>query len=128
MGEDRNPGKFFSGGKINVKTGEFEYFTEFPQIYKDYNWGAIRYYFPYFTSNDNNQIVVSYPASHDLFVYDIKKNTRKIIKSGSSLFNKIEPYSNKKELVLDLKNEYIKYYDTNYAYDGITYDRKRKLY
>ncbi|MBN2755851.1 MAG: DUF4221 family protein [Bacteroidales bacterium] len=120
--------KLYSGGKINLKTGKFEYFTEFPEIYRNYNWGAMRYYFPYITINKLKQIVVSYPACHDIFVYDTKKGTKKRIKSGSSLFKTIKPYSDKKEIVLELKSEYMKYYEQNYAYGDISYDRRRKLY
>ena len=120
--------KLYSGGKINLKSGKFEYFTEFPEIYHNHNWGGVRYYYPYITVNDLEQVVVSYPACHDLLVYDTKKGTKKRIKSGSSLFKTIKPYSNKKEFILNLKEEYIKYYKQNYAYNDIAYDKRRKLY
>ena len=120
--------KLYSGGKINLKTGEFEYFTEFPEIYQKNNWGGLSYYFPYMIANNLQQIIISYPACHDIFVYDIKNGTKKRIRSGSSLFKTIKPYSNKKELILELKSEYMKYYEQNFAYGDISYDKKRKLY
>lgn len=128
IGENKISGKLFSGGKLNIKTGRFEYFTEFPAIYNSYNWGAIYYYFPYITTNDHGQLIISYPACHDLYIYNLKNGKNEIVNGGSSLFSTIKPFSNKKELVLELKAEYTKYFDLNYAYGIISYDKKRKMY
>lgn len=128
MGENKTSKKLFSGGRLNLKTGDFEYFTEFPPIYNKYNWGAMYYYFPHVAMNNKGQLVVSYPASHDLYVYDLNAGKHKSVNAGSSMFSVIKPFSRKKELKKELKGEYSKYYYTNYSYAKIMYDKKEQLY
>lgn len=128
MGESKISGKLFSAGKLNLKDGTTEFLTEYPSIYHKYNWGAMYYYFPSLTINDNKQLIISYPVSHKLYVYDLITEKKESVNGGSSLFLKISPFSNKKEEKPELKSEYTKYYQLNYAYGGIAYDKKRKLY
>ncbi len=128
MGEDKVKGKLFSSARLDLKNGGTEFVTEFPSIYHQYNWGAISHYFPAVTMNDKEQLVISYPACHKLYVYDLNTNTQKVVNGGSSLFEKVKPFSKEKKYREELRDEYAKYYQTNYVYGDIAYDKKRKVY
>ncbi len=128
LGESTNKGKLFSSARLNLKSGVKEYVTEFPSIYNKYHWGFWAYNYPYITFNSKEQMIISYPACHQLYLYDIHTKKQKAVNAGSSLFKNIPPFSNKKEIKAELKDEYIKHYQTNYAYGIIAYDKKHKLY
>lgn len=62
----------------NKKTN---FFINYPKIYKDYNWGGIQYRFVFNTFNKkSNSIILSFPASHELYVYNLKNGEYKSFK------------------------------------------------
>lgn len=128
MGEGRVLGKLFSGGKLDLSNGNVEYFTEYPNLYQKQNWGGMNCYFPFFTSNEKGLLVVSYPVSHNLYVYNLKTGEKNTVNAGSSLFRVVSPFPDKKIFKQELRDEYVRYFETNYFYGSITYDKKQKRY
>lgn len=128
MGERYTQGRLFSSGKLDFRNGDVEYFTEFPNLYQRYNWGGMNCYFPFLTSDGEGQLILSYPVCHNLYIYNLRTGAKNIISAGSSLFDFISPFPDEKKFKQELRDEYVKYFETNYFYGSITYDKKQKRY
>jgi hypothetical protein len=117
------------GISLNLATHKYSYFMDFPKIYYKYNWGGLYYRMPYMTANKYSDIVFSFPASHNLYIYNTLTKNIKSIPGGSSLVKEILPFSDNQDIkVTMIKEELINYYFNNPSYSFITFDKYRNLY
>ena len=128
--EDEHPKDRASFILLDVESGEYKYIWDIPEAYYNYNWGGLGMRSQY---NDvvleKNLIVVSYPISDDLYVYNIKTKTLQLKSAKSTLFSKVTPFKKDKKWFGALaKMDYLKYFYENYSYEAILYDKYRKLY
>lgn len=115
------------GIKYNLSKKEISYFIDYPSIYRKHNWGSTNFRAVYHTFNQEKLLlIISFPASHQIVIYDLKNDRINSIYSGKYGCKNIKYYSQKKGKV-ERENR-IKYYYTNPIYDAIYYDKYRNLY
>lgn len=119
-----------TGVCLDLQSKEVSYFMDYPKMYYQGNWGGMYYRDVYATGNsDDNELVFSFPACHELYIYNVISKV--IIKEsgGSNSFESIKPFSKDVQLqIVKIKDEVINYYFKNYSYSFIVFDKKRKLY
>lgn len=115
---------------FNIDNKEYNYFMDYPKKYYQYHWGGMYYRDVYMTGNSNKEVLVfSFPASNELYTYDIKTKELTERQGGSNTFKNIIPFSNDLTLpIAKIKEEVTAYYFENYSYASIAYDKTNKLY
>ena len=99
----------------------------YPKIYGDpkeitESWGTFSYRVVPYDLNDNNQMVLSFPADDSISVYDVVTHKTKRYFAGYSKEDIIKPLR-KKTMVGDMEH-----YLENTQYAGIFFDKYRELY
>lgn len=129
VGEKKDIKNKPSGICLDMNTKEYNYFMDIPEKYFKYYWGGLYSWLVYATSNNKSQVVYSYPACHEVYVYDVNTQKSKSFPGGSSLIEEIEPLSEKRmTLVPEIKDEATKYFFNNNSYELIKYDKYRDCY
>lgn len=100
----------------------------YPAIYGDMDkinerWGTFSYRVTPYTLNDKNEMIVSFPASDDISVYNIKDDSYQIFFAGYSSETDITSLSLGSSQT-DLHRQYLE----QYQYAGILYDKYHDLY
>jgi hypothetical protein len=102
--------------------------VDYPKFYNEHNWGWGNYRAVYSHVQDN-KILYSFPASHNIYCYDITNKNVTEYNAGSSLIKEIRPFANKKEdYVPAAKIDYTKYFWENPSYFKTIYDPYSKMY
>lgn len=101
----------------------------YPQHYSLFNWGGGLFYrLPYYTTTcDKDKILISFPASHDLYSYDLSDGEIEIYYGGSNEIIEITsfPFRKNKIVSSNLEREW---YMNNPSFEGIYYDKYKELY
>lgn len=69
---------------------------DYPKFYYEHNWGWGNYRVVY-SHVQGNKILYSFPASHNVYCYDIANKKVMEYNAGSSLIKKIQPFAKDKE-------------------------------
>lgn len=113
---------------INIKDKAMKYSVFYPEQYSMYNWGGgFTYRMPYYDVNDNDELIVSFAADHNVQVYPIHENVATDYYAGSNEIDKILSFPNPKDSHID-EDKAWQWYMTNSSYQNILYDKYRKLY
>ena len=114
---------------FDTQTKEEKYLCDYPPCYQQFNWlGSLFYRQPYYTLADQ-LAVISFPASHEVYSYDLKNDTYKASFAGSKEISKIYSYPISKKLFYEVSSsKEKKWYMTNASYEGIFYDKYREVY
>ncbi|WP_321977930.1 DUF4221 family protein [Aureibaculum sp. 2210JD6-5] len=131
-------GELFTGGrghkqrktilKLDTDDKQLSYHINYPDLYNKFNWGATYYYMTSSTYNPLTQsLIVNFPISHNLYVYDLVSEKGRYVYAGSSYIKSIEPFSKDKSDFVD-SNKRLIYYITNSSYISIFYDRYKDVY
>lgn len=114
----------------NLTEGKTTFKLDYPKIYKDYNWAGLSYRKVYNTYNPKTKsIIISYPASHKVYVYNITNGIYTSYYSGSKNIHNISPFSINKDWYGALaKQDYITFFYKNPSYSEIYYDKYKDLY
>lgn len=101
----------------------------YPQYYSQFNWGGGLFYrLPYYTTtDDNNRIIVSFPASHDLYSFDLSSGNIDTFYGGSNEISKITSFPFRKDKIVS-NNLEREWYMNNPSFEGIYYDKYKELY
>lgn len=111
---------------FSMDSNSQRFVVNYPEQYKEYNWGgSFTYRMPYFCYN-NNELIISFPASHELIKYSIATKRQSSYYSGSAIINGIKPFHIKKSI--DDKSFVWSWYMSNPSYEGVFYDKYRNLY
>ena len=129
LGEgDYKKGDRPQGIKYNLGSGKYKYFMDQPEEYYSKNWGGLYYKQSFMTGNGSDEYIFSFPAIHDLIIYNSTTNKRKRVCAGSSKIEEIKPFSKSKTNSPSIKDELVKYYFTNPSYSCVSFDKKNNLY
>lgn len=115
--------------ELNLKNGKVANHINYPTIYKKYDWGGTMCYrLPYFTINDKDEFVISFPADHNLITGNLSNcdNIRSIVHPSNNI--EIKPYNKFKRFIYRSASDVWDWYMTNYSYEGIVYDKYKLLY
>lgn len=112
---------------MDFESGNSEFIIPFPDIYYNGNWVGAKFRKSFTTYNDmSNEIIISYPASHQLVKYDLNKNTSTETFGASNLSKSIVPMDTK---FLNLSStEKWAYFIQSDSYGPILWDPYRKVY
>jgi hypothetical protein len=124
---DKNRPILINHNPDNGKTGSR---LSFPPIYWKYNWAGLGFRHVYSAYNSaKNSVIFSFPASHKLYVYNLKNNQYNSYHAGSRYISKIPPFQKQNDWHGTLaKQDYITYFYTSHSYSGIYYDKYRNMY
>jgi hypothetical protein len=101
---------------------------DYPRFYYEHNWGWGNYREVYSHVYDN-KIWYSFPASHNVYCYDVVNKNVTEYNAGSSLIKKIAPFANNKsDYISAAQVDYMKYYGENPSYFKLIYDSYSKMY
>lgn len=121
-------GNRYCGAVLDIENKNCTYIMPYPKIYQKANWGGGMFRSGYTCFNSlKNLILFSFPASHELFVYNIENNAITSFYAGSNCIDIISSYSNNVDERFD-DNRSIKHYISNPNYGAIIYDKYRQLY
>lgn len=112
---------------LNIKTGEKKYLLKYPSEY-NLNRGGMQNNYHYLCTNTEGKIIISFPASNDLLIYNplSKKTIRK--HAGSCRIPRLIASDLKEMDVVKAKEQYNKYFFTTPSYEQVLYDIYRDLY
>jgi hypothetical protein len=112
---------------IDIHSGKTKYAIPYSKPYKGANWGGQLFRRVYHTFNeDENKLVISFPADHHLTVYSFNDSIYQV-HAGSNQIKTIKSYPSKRYLFND-KEKILKHFLENGSYAGVFYDKYRKLY
>lgn len=112
----------------DLKREQLELTNGYPCIYHEGNWGN-NMRFVYYTFNDTEDMVVSYPASDSIFVNDLAGHIQSFY-VGIPEGNLIKPIGNsrKPDRTAQRAEDEIKHYMANTVYGAIFYDKEQGIY
>ena len=114
---------------IDMRTFKMSYYVNYPEIYQKGNWGGgLTYRLPYYTIVGDS-LIVSFSASHELIVFNLRKKTKHVFFAGSRYVNEIVPFHFHKRRVSSIDDDSAwKWYLNTPSYEGILYDKYRNVY
>jgi hypothetical protein len=124
------PGSFPICYVYDTQTNQYtpDKVIDYPGFYYRYNWGWGNYR-EVFSHVQNNTILYSFPASHNVYRYDLKNKKVTEFCAGSSLIKEIHPFAdNKADYEPSAKIDYTKYFWENPSYFKMIYDPYRNMY
>ena len=104
--------------------------NNYPEQYQKYNWGGGFYRMPYFDVNEEeNNMIISFPQDHYLYVYSLQNNMQSKYYAGSNLIKEIKAYDEKKDLRTNNNEDRVRdWFFSIPTYRSILYDKYRNLY
>ena len=98
----------------------------YPNFAKEFCWSEHHFDVP-FTANNKNELIVSFPFTDDIYVYDIAKDeiVKEIVDAKSKYVDKVIPYN-----ACDFTNpeKYFSYLKSVSRYYSLTYDKYKNVY
>ncbi len=121
--------EIFLSCRIDIESDEIVYGSMYPEQYSEADFGGVYFNQVYHTYAEiSNNLVLSFPADHCIYLYD--KNLKKFQKHnmGSRYSTNINSSNyNSLELFID-KELRIKYYISQDSYGNILYDKYRDVF
>lgn len=112
---------------FNTEKQTFEKVGAFPEIYRKGEWGAMNFDALFIGQNDEGGILMSYPASDSIFIYEGGIITSYLMKSKG--FGEIQPpYDNISQVNAEDVNLRTWRFMSSPSYSTVIYDPYRKLY
>lgn len=100
----------------------------YPSLYQRANWGGGMFRSGFTCYNPSEHIILfSFPACHNLYVFNVKDKSIMEYYAGSKIINKISAFSNVPDQVVS-NFESFNYYLKTDNYGPIIYDKYRNLY
>ena len=112
----------------NLKNKTIRFLNSFPQLYHKGNWGINpTYRFISYTINNNNEIVLSYPADGYIYVNNLSGQINKYYAGVKNGEKGLKPISYKRNSRITAEEDE-EYYMKNVVYVGIFYDQYENIY
>ncbi len=106
---------------------EKKFYVNYPKSYNGKNWGGTYLRMVYGTNVGDSLMVVSFPASSELAVFNVLTNTTRYINCFPKIDSVIAPVGTRKEL--NKKNRDIaKHFFKYYSFQAIIFDKYRNLF
>jgi hypothetical protein len=103
------------------------HYIGYPTLYHKGNWGGSFSYRSISHTIYKDNIVVNYPASDSLYIYDLETKNMISFYAKSKYTKKIQPVVSRRNFIPD-KEIYINHYLNNISYDGVYYDKYRDVF
>ncbi len=103
------------------------FYVNYPESYNGKNWGGTYLRMVYGTNVGDSLMVVSFPASSDLAVFNILTNTTRYINCYPNIDSVVAPVGSMKELnkkQIDIAKHFFK----QYSFHAIIFDKYRNIY
>ena len=107
---------------INLKNNKIGRSIEYPDIYSEGNWGGSYFRYIYYTTSLTNKLLISYPASHNVFESQNFEDLNKIY-AGSGMIKSISSMNG-----MLTTTQRTKHFHSNYSYRSIITDSYREVY
>ena len=112
---------------IDIENKTITHSINYPTQYTDYNWGGgFTYRMPYYDINNNDELIVSFSADHNIQVHSLKNEVTSFY-AGSNKIDKIKSFSSAKDMPINEDNAWF-WYMTNPSYQNIIYDKYKNQY
>lgn len=114
----------------NIDESSLEFLNHYPIQYVEYNWGGgLTHRLPYTGLDNKGNLLISFPADHNLWRCNLISNRTDSLYAGSEMIEYIKPYATSKEEV-SIMDEYrvFEWYMNTPSYEGVFYDKYRELY
>lgn len=113
---------------ININNDSLKYVVGYPEQYRRGNFGGVYFNTIYHTNVDGSAVMYSFPADHNVYLFNCKLLKMDTLYAGSRNIKYIESSPlNFLDLYID-KNKRIEYYVKQPSYGNIIYDKYRELY
>lgn len=114
---------------IDMNTFKMSYYVNYPEMYQKGNWGGgLTYRLPYYTMVGDS-LIISFSASHELAVLNLKNGTEHSFFAGSKYSKEIVSFHSPKKRASSInKDAAWKWYLNSFSYEGVLYDKYRNVY
>jgi hypothetical protein len=123
--ECKNP-TYMVTALYNIKTGSIIFANPYPEVYGDHSeissWGVFSYREVFYDVNNQDEMIVSFPADDHIYVYDISSGNTKKFFAGYSDKDHISPLYNKTRY-----GDLVHYLEQT-QYVGVFFDKYKNLY
>ncbi len=114
--------------RFDFNTRNTSFAVNYPKVYQKGNWGGGLFYrLPYYDLDSNGQMVISFPASDSLIVYNPETNQSKSYYAGREKSDPIHPFRKNKNNSFP-ENVLYKWYLKTPSYENILFDQFRGVY
>lgn len=110
-----------------IQTDKIQYFVNYPEDYKEKNWGGIYYRMVYHCVVEDSLIYISFPGSNYIAKFNVKNNSTKFEKIYPDINSKIEVFPEKRPLTKN-KIDIAKHYYGQLSFAGLQYDKYRRIF
>lgn len=107
------------------------YANSYPEQYRKFNWGGGFFYRqPSMTVTPEERLLISFPADHNIWVYNPLTDKRDSLYAGSRMIKEITPFSTKKKKFPDdvPEEQLSDWYYSQPSYESIFADPYKQLY
>lgn len=115
----------------DIRTENCSYANPYPEQYRHYDWGGNFFYRqPSMDLAGAGKVILSFPADHHVWIYDLSTGQRDSVYAGSRLIKTIKPFNeSKQKFPDDVPEEAISdWYYSQPSYDAVLADPYRQLY
>lgn len=110
----------------NLKNKKITFTNSYPQVYHKGNWlGGFTYRNICYTTNLDNNLIISYSADKNIYTNDLKGNIKHFYAGISN--DDLKPISENRNEFIPFEQE-IDHYMSNITYGGVFHDKKERLY
>jgi Domain of unknown function (DUF4221) len=106
---------------------EKKFYVNYPKSYYGKNWGGTYLRMVYATNVKDSLIVVSFPASNELAVFNVLTNTTRYIDCFPNIDSVVTPVSTMKDLKIK-QIDIAKHFFKQYSFQGIIFDKYRNIF
>lgn len=114
------------GGSIDCLTQSRENFVYYPDKYYISDWGY-GYFTDIFHCFNDHEMIVSFPASEYIYIYNLYLNKKDSSLARSSFFNSTRPIKRRKRTTLNDEKS-ARHYASTPSYGPVYYDQYKKVY
>lgn len=115
--------------EYDFNTKKREYFSGYPQVYVDNNMGSFQNYPINTTFNpEKKEIVIAFRASCQVAIFNLDTKSENLVNIKSAYFDTIPLPHPDKDRHYNSQGESFRHYIEKPVFDGIIYDRYRKVY
>jgi hypothetical protein len=113
----------------DVTTDKRSYAINYPEQYRQYNWGGgFMYRLPFYDLSGSGSMVVSFSADHYLTEYSLETGKEERHYAGSSAIKEIKSLDVPKSTLLVPAERQVEWYMTNSSYREVYYDKYKQRY
>ncbi len=111
----------------DINENKMSYDLQYPEIYRDVSWGGTNYRSIYADINHKkNQLIISFPADHNLWFYNVENGEQFSKYAGSQYFGDITSFQKDRSIMdRQLSDEF---FGQNPSYSSVVYDKYRDVY